>query len=283
MNIPVVAATGNSFNGQQGEGFAAIVTDTISVTATDLSGHLLSERPAARLVRSAAPRPPTIAAPGEGLTAPSGDTGTATVEGTSFATPLVTGAVVLLQQIYESRFGTLPTVDQLKSWLQQGSDPINDSVTGITIGQLDIPKAAALIPDGSVAVRPPRHQPATIVQVTARRSVVPPWSRPAQTITTSTATVSTPASASTPAAGHRTPASATTPTPTPTPDRPDCQRRPRRPRDPARRRTRCLRAYERLQRLAGGSGGSGVAVRRAGQAAPEHEAAAGRLHGRADS
>ena len=25
MNIPVVAATGNSFNGQQGEGFAAIV------------------------------------------------------------------------------------------------------------------------------------------------------------------------------------------------------------------------------------------------------------------
>ena len=33
----------------------------------------------------------TIAAPGEGLTAPSGDSGTSTVEGTSFATPLVTG------------------------------------------------------------------------------------------------------------------------------------------------------------------------------------------------
>ena len=42
MNIPVIAAAGNSFNGQQGEGFSAIVAGTISVTATDLSGNLLS-------------------------------------------------------------------------------------------------------------------------------------------------------------------------------------------------------------------------------------------------
>ena len=68
------------------------------------------------------------------------------VDGTSFATPLVTGSVVLLQQIYQSRFGTLPTVDQVTEWLEQGSDPIHDPVTGITIGRLDIPKAASLIP-----------------------------------------------------------------------------------------------------------------------------------------
>ena len=49
MNIPVIAATGNSFTGQQGEGFAAIVAGTISVTATDLSGNLLVQRPAAGL------------------------------------------------------------------------------------------------------------------------------------------------------------------------------------------------------------------------------------------
>src|SRR5207244_3559948 len=41
LRIPVVSATGNSFNHQQGEGFTAIVADTISVTATDLSDHLL--------------------------------------------------------------------------------------------------------------------------------------------------------------------------------------------------------------------------------------------------
>ena len=94
MNIPVIAATGNSFTGQQGEGFAAIVAGTISVTATDLSGNLLSnaQRLGSAIGGASAT---TIAAPGEGLTAPSGDSGTATVEGTSFATALVTGGVTL--------------------------------------------------------------------------------------------------------------------------------------------------------------------------------------------
>jgi subtilisin family serine protease len=153
MNIPVVAATGNNFNGQQGEGFSAIVASTISVTATDLSGNLL---PNAQRLGSTigGASTTTIAAPGEGLTAPSGDSGTSTVEGTSFATPLVTGSVVLLQQIYESRFGTLPTVSQLKSWLEQGSNPINDPVTGITIGELNVPKAAAQIPQASTKSNP---------------------------------------------------------------------------------------------------------------------------------
>ena len=43
MNIPVVSATGNSFTGQQGEGFTAIVAGVISVTATDTSDHLLPD------------------------------------------------------------------------------------------------------------------------------------------------------------------------------------------------------------------------------------------------
>ena len=139
MNIPVIAATGNSFTGVQGEGFAAIVAGTISVTATDLSGNLLSnaQRLGTAIGGSSAT---TIAAPGEGLTAPSGDSGTATVEGTSFATALVTGGVTLLQEIYQSRFGSLPTVAQIKSWLQGGATPINDPVTGITLGELNLRK-----------------------------------------------------------------------------------------------------------------------------------------------
>ena len=155
MNIPVIAATGNSFTGQQGEGFAAIVAGTISVTATDLSGNLLSnaQRLGSAIGGASAT---TIAAPGEGLTAPSGDSGTATVEGTSFATALVTGGVTLLQEIYQSRFGTLPTVAQIKSWLQRGATPVNDPVTGITLGELNILKSGE--PDPHAEPAPP-HRP----------------------------------------------------------------------------------------------------------------------------
>ncbi|MGZ3353550.1 MAG: S8 family peptidase [Isosphaeraceae bacterium] len=148
MNIPVVSATGNSFTGQQGEGFTAIVAGVISVTATDTSDHLLPDAQRLGSVTGMGAMA-DLAAPGEGMVAPTGDSGYSSVEGTSFATPLVTGAVVLLQQIYQARFGTFPTVNQVTQWLEQGSDPIYDPVTGLTIGRLDIPKAAALIPSAT--------------------------------------------------------------------------------------------------------------------------------------
>ena len=176
MNIPVIAATGNSFTGAQGEGFAAIVQGTISVTATDLSGTLLpnAQRLGTAIGGASAT---TIAAPGSQLTAPSGDSGTTTVAGTSFATALVTGGVTLLQEIYESRFGELPTVAEIKSWLQQGATPIHDSVTGITLGELNIDASAALIPEPSPAPTP------TSQGTTASTSATAP-----ATITTTTAT-----------------------------------------------------------------------------------------------
>jgi len=188
LNIPVVAATGNSYNGMQGEGFAAIVAGTVSVTATDLSGNLLSnaQRLGSAIGGASAT---TIAAPGQGLTAPTGDSGTATVEGTSFATALTTGAVSLLQEIYQSRFGALPTVDQIKSWLQQGSNPVNDPATGITIGELNIPKAASLIPEPSQpASTPGAVTPSPAVFVTAQTT---PSSSVASTPAPTTATVVT--------------------------------------------------------------------------------------------
>lgn len=183
MNIPVITATGNSFSGQQGEGFAAIVAGTISVTATDLSGNLLSnaQRLGSAIGGASAT---TIAAPGEGLTAPTGDSGTATVEGTSFATALVTGGVTLLQDIYQSRFGSLPTVEQIKNWIQQSATPVHDSVTGITVGELNLTAAAALIPGASQA--PTSPAPVTTV------SSIP--SSPAATTTAATPVVATPVS-----------------------------------------------------------------------------------------
>jgi type VI secretion system secreted protein VgrG len=225
MNIPVVVATGNNFDGNQGEGFAAIVQGTISVTATDLSGHLLPN--AQRLGSSiGGPSATVIAAPGEGFTTLSGDHGTAGVDGTSFAAPLVSGGIVLLQQIYQQRFGALPSVDQLQQWLQNGSDPINDPATGITIGQLDIPKAAALIPAASPSQSPAPTpaQPITNIQVSTA-SVAPTPSTPAaQTLTVTTSPSPPPAPANPPAAPTPPPAPpASSPTPPPAPLTSDLQ------------------------------------------------------------
>ena len=92
MNIPVVVAAGNSFNGKtQGEGFPAIVPDAISVTATDSTDKLASD--AQRLGTSGGVSGTTIAAPGVGISAPAGGNTLTTEDGTSFATPQVTGSL----------------------------------------------------------------------------------------------------------------------------------------------------------------------------------------------
>ena len=181
-------------------GFTAIVPQTVSVTSTDGSGHLVSD--AQRLGSGLGGTSATdLAAPGDGVYAPPAGDGTAFsfVDGTSFAAPQVSGAIVLLQQIYMQRFGTMPTVDQLDGWIQKGSDPINDPTTGITIGQLDIPKAAALIPTPTpVPVNPPPPAPTPPPDVTSGGGATPtppPRSDPAGSTTGTTpsgpATVST--------------------------------------------------------------------------------------------
>jgi subtilisin family serine protease len=230
MNIPVVVATGNNFTGAQGEGFAAIVQGTISVTATDLSGHLLAN--AQRLGSSIGGSSATvIAAPGDDIQAPYGDNQTATVDGTSFSAALVSGSVVLLQQIYQQRFGALPSVDQIQQWLQNGSDPIHDPTTGITIGQLDIPKSAALIPSATAA-NPASPQLATSIQVSTAAVVPTPSTAVTQTLTTTTASTPTPTPTPAPTPAPAAPApstavtqtlattTASTPTPAPAPPAP---------------------------------------------------------------
>jgi subtilisin family serine protease len=224
MNIPVVGATGNSFSGQQGEGFTSIVGDVISVTATNTSGQLLPD--AQRLGATVGLGTKTdLAAPGTGFVAPSGDSGYSGVDGTSFATPLVSGAVVLLQQIYQQRFGTLPSVAQVTGWLEQGANPIYDSSTGLTIGQLDITRSAALIPT-PVAVPTPTPVAVPTPTPVSTPVLTPVASTPASTSTapsnqgSSTPVVPTPTAPttttqSTGSNSTPTPTSSTTPTPPP--------------------------------------------------------------------
>ncbi len=159
MNIPVVVAAGNSYSGAQGMGFPAIVSDAISVTATNGANQLASD--AQRLGSNANASGTTLAAPGVNLTSIGANNQSVSVTGTSFAAPQVSGAVILLQQIYESRFGSLPSVAQLKQWLTQGSDPVSDPSTGLTFDRLDIPKAAALIPQPAAQTTPANPTPST--------------------------------------------------------------------------------------------------------------------------
>ena len=145
LNIPVVVASGNSFDGKtQGIGFPSIVSDAISVTATDARDQFASN--AQRLGSAKGGTSAVkIAAPGVGITAPSGDNGTTTEDGTSFAAPLVSGSIALLQQMYENAYHTLPTVAQIDKLLQQGAVTVHDGVTGVDVGRLDILRSATLL------------------------------------------------------------------------------------------------------------------------------------------
>ena len=46
--------------------------------------------------------------------------------GTSQATPVVVGVILLMQQLYQRLKGELPEVDDLVTWLRQGGVMIND-------------------------------------------------------------------------------------------------------------------------------------------------------------
>ncbi|WP_435010030.1 S8 family peptidase [Tundrisphaera lichenicola] len=142
LDIPVVIAAGNSFNGKaQGQGFPAIIPDAISVTATDASDKLAAD--AQRLGSGSVAT--TIAAPGVNITAPSDGNRMVSEDGTSFAAPQVTGGIVLLQQIYENAYHKLPTVSELESLLKEGATTIKDDLTGIKIGRLNILNSANLL------------------------------------------------------------------------------------------------------------------------------------------
>ena len=162
LDIPVVAASGNTFKGTQGMGFTAIVKDTISVTGVDPStGQLASN--AQRLGPAIGGDAATdIAAPSLGFNAITGNGQYMSVDGTSFAAPVISGSILLLQQKYKAEFGSLPSVDQVVSWLKQGGDSTTDPVTNLNIPQIDLANSLALVPVKMVALPLPTPPIATV-------------------------------------------------------------------------------------------------------------------------
>ncbi len=165
--IAVVAAAGNDFyrhGSVQGMGYPAILSRTVSVGAVyDADEGSFSYRSGAvayttgpdritpftqRLHSSVSPLAFTkIFGPGAPVTSSGidSDHGASTQHGTSQASPVVAGAVLLLQSYYKSETGELPEVSDIIEWLRTGAaetedgDDEDDNVTntGLTFLRTD--------------------------------------------------------------------------------------------------------------------------------------------------
>ena len=146
--VPVVVAAGNDYfshNSQQGMGYPAIIRECVSVGAlydgpgggfNYGSGAKALSRQAGqitpfsqRLHRSVNRATNTrIFAPGAPVTSSgiNGQHGESVQHGTSQATPVTAGLLLLMQEFYKQRKGQLPTVAQLINWLQRGGITIFD-------------------------------------------------------------------------------------------------------------------------------------------------------------
>ena len=137
LNVPIIAAAGNQ--GQAMElAFPAIVDDVISVGASDTNDG----------VSTFSNRGPALDlyAPGQGLWAAyagvnPGDAHNAVAQGwagTSFAAPIVAGAVPLINELFEHRAGRRPDVDELLGFLTASGVQIEDTSTGLSAPRLDL-------------------------------------------------------------------------------------------------------------------------------------------------
>lgn len=146
--IAVGIAAGNDFfrhNSQQGMAYPAIIRECISVGAVyDANeGHFgygsgaiaystdkdritpFSQRLHSSLSST---NSTTIFAPGAPVTSSgiNNDQGESIQHGTSQATPVTVGAIILIQELYERYHNCLPTIEEIESFLERGAVLIND-------------------------------------------------------------------------------------------------------------------------------------------------------------
>jgi subtilisin family serine protease len=147
-NVAVVVAAGNDFFKfkQEGMGFPAILRETVSVGAvydSNIGGPLFYQSGASAFTTEKDRITPfsqrlhpsinqstntDIFAPGAPITSSGiqNDNGESIQSGTSQATPVTCGVILLMQQFYKQNKGELPTVDLLIECLRQGSVTIVD-------------------------------------------------------------------------------------------------------------------------------------------------------------
>jgi len=146
-NVAVVVAAGNDFFEfkQEGMGFPAILRETVSVGAVydsniggpiNYTGATAFTTDKDRITPFSQRLHPSINqftntdifAPGAPITSSGiqNDNGESIQSGTSQATPVTAGVILLMQEFYKQNTGQLPTVDLLIKCLRQGSISIVD-------------------------------------------------------------------------------------------------------------------------------------------------------------
>lgn len=146
--VPVVIAAGNDYfshNSEQGMSYPAIVRECVSVGAVYdapeggfrySSGAEAFDTRAGQITPFSQRLHPDVSAetytdifaPGAPVTS-SGiqdEHGESTQHGTSQATPVTAGLILLMQDFYKRATGELPEVDDLVTWLRRGGVPIYD-------------------------------------------------------------------------------------------------------------------------------------------------------------
>lgn len=148
QNVAVVIAAGNDYkkhNSQQGMGYPAIIRQSVSVGAvydadegpfSYQSGATAHSSSAGQITPFSQRLHPSvnantftdIFAPGAPATSSgiNGIHGESTQHGTSQATPVTVGVILLMQEFYQRATGKLPSVNDLLLWLRRGGVPIFD-------------------------------------------------------------------------------------------------------------------------------------------------------------
>jgi subtilisin family serine protease len=147
VNVPVVVAAGNDYFRfqRQGMGFPAILRETISVGAVyDASEGAFQYQSGAEAFSSGPDRitpfsqrlhpdvnsntRTDIFAPGAPVTSSgiASDIGESVQQGTSQATPVVSGVVLLMQEFFLRTTGHMPSLDTVVTCLRNGAVIIND-------------------------------------------------------------------------------------------------------------------------------------------------------------
>lgn len=146
--VAVVAAAGNAFytfKSKQGMTWPSIIPETVSVGAlydADIGPYWYCGGALAHSTGSGRITPfsqrlhestnavlrTDIFAPGASIRSSGilGDHGESDMQGTSQATPVVAGVILLMQQLHLREYGVLPAVDDLETWLRESGVRIND-------------------------------------------------------------------------------------------------------------------------------------------------------------
>ena len=147
LNIPVVIAAGNDFFlfKAEGMGYPGVLRECVSVGAvydsnvggfSYQSGAIAHSTGAGRFCPFSQRLHPSTSStcrtdafgPGAPITSSGidGDHGESIDHGTSQASPVITGTILLLQQFHKRATGKLPSVDDLETWLRVNGVEITD-------------------------------------------------------------------------------------------------------------------------------------------------------------